>query len=80
MQTEAAKMDKLLKEQQWVNFKRRQAAGFEEGCAGWRNRNEVGQDWRRGGAGGRGRGESGFDITGLMGGSGGSSGGHFKHP
>ena len=46
---EAAKMDKLLKEQQWVNFKRRQAAGFsEEDCAGWRNRNEVGQDWRRG--------------------------------
>jgi len=75
---EAAKMDKLLKEQQWVNFKRRQAAGFpEETIAASATTTRWGKTSGEGGAGGRGRGEAGFDITGLMGGAGDSSG-HFQ--
>ena len=76
---EAAKMDKLLKEQQWVNFKRRQAAGFpEEAAPVGATVTKWGKSGGEGGAGGRGHGESGFDITGLMGGSGGGSSGHFQ--
>lgn len=63
---EAAKMDKLLKEQQWVNFKRRQAAGFPEEAA------PVGATVTKWG---KGKTESnGYDVSGLLGGSGGVGG------
>lgn len=72
-EAEAAKMDALIKESAWVNFKKRQAAGFPaEVTPTGATVTRWGKTGGEGGAGGRGgRGESGYDITSLMGGSGG---------
>jgi tape measure domain-containing protein len=72
-EAEAAKMDALIKESAWVNFKKRQAAGFPaEVAPTGATATRWGKTGGEGGAGGRGgRGESGYDITSLMGGSGG---------